>query len=413
MHDSYPGQFGALAQYLHDQGWRVAFATLDDNLPKNAPYQMFGYTPHRAPSAQTHPYAQSYDRAVLQGQACARRCAEARNAGDLSADIIISHVGPGAGLFLREVFPTALIVAYCEWWYQSPGIDTLYLMALDGHTANVSLDDLILARSRNASISAELLSADLGLCPTHFQADQFPIELRQKISVLHDGVDTDYYAPLAQKDRLGQAEHPALAQIPKNAQLVTYATRGMEPHRGFPQVFKAFWEISKEWDNVYFVLAGENTVFYGSDQDRRVDWLERCKAAYPIAPDRLIFTGTLNKYDYRWLLRRSCVHVYCTVPFVLSWSLLEAMSVGTRLVVSDVEPIREVMPDDGAIFADLLIKDGLKNALSLALSDQEATTQAAKATRARVATHYRLADFLDKRRCWLLHALDAKKNSGT
>lgn len=411
VHDQYPGQFGPLAQFLHDEGWEVSFATLTENLPSAARYQMLGYTPHRAPSAQTHPYAQSYDRAVLTGQACARSCARAKDAGTLAPDIIISHTGPGSGLFLRDVFAGAFIVAYCEWWYRAPGVDTEYLAALEGQHAFNSLDDLILARSRNAAISAELLSADVGLCPTQFQADQFPESLRQKIKVSHDGVDTGFFKPLALGDALDDPENISLARIPKDALLVTYATRGMEPHRCFPHVFEAFSEIAKEQRDVFFVIAGENKVFYGSDQDRRINWLDRMKMSHPIPEDRLICPGTLSKSDYLWLLRRSSTHVYCTVPFVLSWSLLDAMAVGTPLVVSDVDPVREVMPEDAALFVNPSAECKLIHAISASLTDPVRGTTQARMTRARVQRDYNLTDILRVRRDWLLEGLRAKNGS--
>lgn len=409
VHDQYPGQFGPMAQHFHDTGWTVCFATLRQNLPSHAPYRLLGYTPHRAPSPQTHPYAQSYDRAVLTGQACARACAEATAAGRLDADIVISHTGPGAGLFMRDVFPQALIVAYCEWWYDSPGIDTRYLAALEPHDTAYTLDDLIVARSRNASISAELLSADLGLCPTRFQADQFPSTLRQKLHVVHDGVDSDYYSPIERGETLATPENSALAQLPANATLITYATRGMEPHRGFAQVFKAFSELAAERDDRYFIIAGENKVFYGSDADRRIDWLAKMQEQHPLDETRLICPGKLSQNDYRWVLRRSSAHVYCTVPFVLSWSLLEAMSAGAPLAVSDVAPVREVLPGAAALFADMAQENELKNAISAVLSDTENAAQRAKTARNHILQEYTLKDLLSIRQHWLLTALQAKR----
>lgn len=411
VHDQYPGQFGPLAQHLHDAGWTVSFATLHANLPRRAPYRLLGYAPHRAPSAQTHPYAQSYDRAVLTGQACARACATAADDGELVADIVVSHTGPGAGLFLRDVFPEALIVAYCEWWYRAPGIDTGYLAVLEGRTEAPSLDDLILARSRNASIGVELLSADRGLCPTQFQADQFPPALRGKLTVSHDGVDSEYYRPLVTGEVPAIPDHAKLAQIPPDAPVITYATRGMEPHRGFPQVFRAFAEFAAERDDAYFVMAGENKVFYGSDADRRIDWLARLKAQYPMSADRLICPGMLSKSDYRWLLRRSSAHLYCTVPFVLSWSLLQAMSAGVPLIVSDVEPVREVMPGTGAFFADMASEHGLTEALRAAISDTENSAHKALITRSRILRDYDLKDMLSQRRRWLLEGLRNKRDT--
>jgi glycosyltransferase involved in cell wall biosynthesis len=63
----------------------------------------------------------------------------------------------------------------------------------------------------------------------------------------------------------------------------------------------------------------------------RIDW------------DRVHFLGRVPYASYRSILQISRCHVYLTVPFVLSWSLLEAMSMGATIVASDVAPVREVM----------------------------------------------------------------------
>ncbi|MEP0961401.1 MAG: glycosyltransferase [Roseobacter sp.] len=408
IHDEYPGQFGAFAEYLMAQGWAVSFATLNKNIPENMPYPVFGYTPHRTPAAQTHPYAQSYDRAVLTGQACARTCMAAKDAGELAPHVILSHVGPGAGLYVRDVFPDAFIVAYCEWWYHSPGVDTCYLMDLAGQIEEQNLDQLIMSRSRNTSICTEILSANKALCPTEFQASQFPKELRRKITVFHDGVDADYFCPLSKSTNLKNPANGALAALPTDAGVVTYATRGMEPHRGFPQVMQAFSKVAAQRADTYFVVAGENKVFYGSDQDRTVDWFAEVTERYPIPRERLICPGTLTKSDYRWLLRRSCAHVYCTVPFVLSWSLLDAMSVGAPLIVSDVAPVREVVPVDVAKFVDLRSPLALSRAIIEVLEEKENAVRKSKLGRNRILADYNIADQLEQRRQWLLDGLSER-----
>ncbi len=408
VHDQHPGQFGALARYLAEQGWAVQFATHQQARPSDAPYPTLGYAPHRAPAPQTHPYAQAYDRAALLGQACARACLKAQKAGRLAPDIVVSHAGPGAGLFLRDVFPGAHIVAYCEWWHAAPGVDTAYLAALQGRVPDRSAEARILARSRNVAIAGELLSADRGWSPTQFQADQFPPDLRRKITVRHDGVDAGFHTPLPVGAELAPPEDPALATLPTDARVITYATRGMERHRGFPQVCQAFAQVAAAHPDARFVIAGENRVFYGADGDREIDWLARMRAMYPAMAERLICPGTLGRSDYLWLLRRSAAHVYCTVPFVLSWSLLEAMAAGAPLVVSDVAPVREVVRPDCALFADLGQTGALAAAIRAVLNDPQAAARRAAMARKSVKRCYDSARLLPAHAAWLRAGRQAK-----
>ncbi|MCB1336241.1 MAG: glycosyltransferase [Maritimibacter sp.] len=395
-HEDWPGQFGGFARWLAQAGWDVWALTGNDGPPAGDGLRRIAYRPHRAPSPQTHPYAQAFDRAALVGQAGARACLAARDDG-LAPDVIVSHTGPGAGLFLGEVFPRAAHVAYCEWWYNAPGVDTAYLARLDGTNPATTPEAAILEQCRNQPIAQELLSAGHGLCPTGFQAAQFPPALRAMLRVEHDGVDCARFSPAPP----GRTRHAGLAALPQDAPVVTYATRGMEPHRGFPQVMEAFTEVQARHPGAIIVIAGDNGVHYGANAARRIDWKAEALRTHALDPGRTLFTGALDADDYLWLLRRSDAHVYATVPFVLSWSMLDAMAVAAPLVLSDTEPVREFADADCARLADLARPASFAEGILDTLADPDAARARGQRARARILARHDASRIYPAKAAWL------------
>lgn len=376
IHDNFPAQFGTLGLWLARRGWHVTFATARADAQAEG-IDILRYAPHREPSAETHPYAQAMDRAAIRGQGFARAALKARAAG-YRPDLIVAHSGWGAGMFARDIFPRAAFVAYCEWWYSHPGPDVTYLAALDGAAPRFSLEAPMLERARNAPIAMDIGSADAVLCPSRFQAAQFPPLLRPALTVLHDGIDTEYHAPdpATRQSTLGGLVAP-------DAHVISYATRGMEPHRGFPQFMAALPAIFRADPKAVAVIAGENRVAYGGGALRKTDWKAKALAENDIDPARLRFLGHLSRPDYLRLLRRSDAHVYLTVPFVLSWSMLEAMSTGCALVLSDTDPVREFADGSMARLADLAAPATISQAvLDLLANPGPAATLRARAREA-------------------------------
>ena len=369
VHDNFPGQFGALAIYLRDRGWEVAFACkpTQRSLPR---VRILPYAPHRAPRPETHPYAQAMDRAAITAQAFVRAALAARAQG-YRPDLVVAHSGWGAGMFARDVFPEAGFIAYCEWWYRHPGADMAFLAALEARAPRTSVEAAILERARNAPIALDLASADAALCPTGFQARQFPEHLRRGLTLGHDGVDTEALRPAPPGfDRtLG-------GLVAEDAPVVTYATRGMEPHRGFPQFMAALPRVLAENPKAIVLIAGENRVAYGGDAIRRVDWKAQALAEHGFDPARVRFLGRLETARYVALLQRSNAHVYLTVPFVLSWSMLEAMSAGAPMVLSDTEPVREFADASEAWLVDFTAAS-IAAGVSAALADRDGRRRSA------------------------------------
>jgi glycosyltransferase involved in cell wall biosynthesis len=374
VHDNFPAQFGTFGAWLADRGWDVTFATTARTAAPRGT-RMFRYAAHREPTAQTHPYALAMERAAIKGQGFARRALAARRDG-LRPDVIVAHTGWGSGLYARDVFPRACFVPYCEWWYNHPGADVAFLAALMGESAPDREDAGLLERGRNAPIALDLAGADAAICPTRFQAAQFPQPFRDRLTILHDGIDTEFFRPDP-----GSASDTLDGLIPEGAQVITYATRGMEPHRGFPSFMEALPKVFAAVPDAVAIVAGRNEVAYGGDAIRRIDWKARALAENDIDPARIRFVGTLPKPAYRRLLRRSDAHVYLTVPFVLSWSMLEAMSTACALVASDTACVTEFAEESSARLVDIRSHGALATGIIETLLHEQAASLRRKQAR--------------------------------
>ena len=119
----------------------------------------------------------------------------------------------------------------------------------------------------------------------------------------------------------------------------------MEPYRGFPQAMTAFAEVLRRRPGAHVVVVGEDRVAYGRKLPDGDTYKQKMLRELDLDPQRLHFTGVLPRDRYRDVLLASSVHVYLTVPFVLSWSLIEALAAGCAVVASDTAPVREVLRD--------------------------------------------------------------------
>lgn len=372
LHDNFPAQFGVFGAYLAKNGWEVWFGTQrkDAALPG---IKVFNYKPHRGVTENIHPYAVNFERAVLNGQSVARAGLALKRKG-LVPDIVMAHSGWGPGLFVKDIWPDTKYVGYFEWYYRSDAPDVLHLSPSGDNAA----DSQLRARARNGAILMDLAACDAGLCPTGFQKDQFPACFDDKLAVMHDGIDTEYYAPDAQN----RNDLPDIG-VDYDDELITYVARGMEPYRGFPELMAALEIVLRERPQAHAVIVGQDRVAYGSQLPEGDSYKKRALENHDIDWKRVRFTGLLPRAQYRQILLVSSVHAYLTIPFVLSWSMLEAMSAGCAVVASDVAPVREIFrKDETSLRLTGLAPDAIaRNIIALLESEEARRRQGAAARR--------------------------------
>jgi glycosyltransferase involved in cell wall biosynthesis len=258
------------------------------------------------------------------------------DANGFRPDLVVAHPGWGESLFVKDVWPDVKLLSYCEFYYRSHGADTNFEpqtpQDLTGNSAT---------RARNAHLLLALAACDRGVSPTHWQKQLHPPEFHPKIAVAFEGVDTGLLRP----DEGARFTLPDGTTLRPGDEVVTYAARNLEPYRGFPSFLRAVPEILRRRPDARVVIAGGDGASYGPPPPGGGSWREALCAEVGCDPSRVHFVGHLKRPDYVRLLQVSAAHVYLTVPFVLSWSMIEAMSCGCLVVGSATAPVQEVIED--------------------------------------------------------------------
>jgi glycosyltransferase involved in cell wall biosynthesis len=339
VHQNFPGQYRHVATALAtDAGHQVVAIGETENLqgrPTLHPrIRLLGHAAPQPPTPGTHHYIRDYERAIRRGQNTARVALELHNSG-FRPDIVAVHPGWGEGLFLKDIFPAARHIHYCEFFYRGEGSD----VGFDPEYP-ATLDDRLRVRIKNSTQLVGMEAADAGISPTHWQKAQYPACWGDKIHVLHDGIDTQ----LVQPDPQAELEVDGL-RFKAGDPVITYVARNLEPYRGFHVFMRALPKVLGQHPRAHVVIVGGEEVSYGAcpPQGKTYPGMLKEELGETLDWSRVHFLGKVPYGRYLSVLQVSAVHVYLTYPFVLSWSLLEALSAGCLLVASDTAPVREAI----------------------------------------------------------------------
>lgn len=384
VHNNFPAQYLRLHRYLLAAGGhQLVAATLDSNKQEiRIPHVR--YKLHRAPGKAIHPYVAGFEGQVLTGQAAYRAFAGLRSQG-FRPDVVCAHSGWGPALYAKDVWPDAKLLMLFEWFYNSHGSDVDFIAA-----EPVTPDTELRVRTKNASILLDLAAMDRGLCPTEWQRAQFPAHLRPLLDVIHEGIDTDVCAPDA-----GASLTLGDVTLGPADDVVTYVARGMEPYRGFPQFIAALSLVQQRRPGVHAIIIGMDRVAYGAERKDGKSWKQAALEEHPLDPARTHFTGLVPHSTFCRAMQVSSVHVYLTVPFVLSWSMLEAMSCGALVLASDTPPVREVIEDGrNGLLTDFFDIARLAGRIEEALDAKAALAPVRAAARQTILARYDSRDTL-------------------
>ncbi len=288
-------------------------------------------------------------------------------------DVIVAHPGWGESLFLKDVWPNAKLGIYCEFFYHAQGVD----VGFDPEVPPTDAGDVCRLRLKNLNNLLHFEVADAGISPTHWQASTFPEPFRSQITVVHDGIDTQAVVPKAQASLTLNTASGSLI-LTKSDEIITFVNRNLEPYRGYHIFMRALPELLKRRPNARVLIVGGDDVSYGARPKNGQKWKEIfASEVRPQISDadwnRLHFLGNVPYQHFIPLLQLSTVHVYLTYPFVLSWSLLEAMSAGCAIVASDTQPLREAIHhDDTGRLVDFFDSAALADEVCALLDDPAA-----------------------------------------
>lgn len=346
VHQNFPGQFGRLAVALAKEGHEVVALGMAKSC------SLPGVTYYRyevVPGPEDAPFQNRYSPVVprmRRAYGVAHR-ARALSAEGLNPDLVVVNTGWGENLFLKDVWPDARHVAYFEYYYAAKGQD----LDFDPEFPIRNEEIIWRLRAKNAMQLGALDAADLAVAPTCYQRDTFPAYLRDRIAVIHDGIDAQTLKPDPDAwIQLGQNG----PKLDRSTPVVTYVTRNIEPMRGSHIVLRSLPDILAIDPRVRVVIVGGKGTSYSGHAPGGKTWFDvfRASIGRPVDWERVHFVGNLPYDQFVRVLQVSSAHLYLTYPFVLSWSLIESMALECRIVASDTPPVREVIQDgiNGRLF---------------------------------------------------------------
>jgi glycosyltransferase involved in cell wall biosynthesis len=389
VHQNYPAQFRHLAPELASRGHQVLALTSEHNQRKTSVPTLRYRIENKAFSGADYGLAAHFAEHSWRGQIVARAAEQMKRNGFIP-DIVFGHSGWGETLFLGEVWPAAKRLVYAEFFYRPHGLDVDF----DPEFQTVTLDVAMRVRSRQASHLFALQDAHAAQSPTEWQASSFPEPLRQKISVIHDGVDTDLVSPNSTAEFAVPGRELTLRP---GDEVLTFVNRNLEPYRGYHVFMRALPAVLASRPNAHVVIVGGDGLSYGTPNPDGVSWKQRFLREVHDRLDlsRVHFVGRIAYDQFLALMQVTRVHAYLSYPFVLSWSMLEAMSAGALVVGSNTPPVAELIRDgENGRLVEFFDVRAWSNVLVDSLSSPDEMLAMRRAGRQAVIEHYDL-----KRHC--------------
>ncbi|MEO1206530.1 MAG: glycosyltransferase [Pseudomonadota bacterium] len=382
IHQNYPGQYREIVPRLAADGSHdIHFLTQRKTFPDPHGHSVHRYEPTELP-ADSHPFTAWYQRCIANGLGAAKAAANLKKKG-FKPDVIVGHAGWGELIFIKEVWPDTPLIGYFEYFF----IPKCGMIGFDPEFREAP-DISARLRARNAPNYLSLEAVDTGYTATEWQKQTYPALFHHKIDVFHEGVRTDLLKPDHTSPITVTLDNITFS---RDDELVTYIARNLEPPRGFHVMMRALPELQKQRPNARVAIIGGDDVSYGARLDKGDTFRARLTRELGDQVDwsRVHFLGQIPYTKLIDLLKLSRCHVYLTAPFVVSWSMLEAMALEKVIVASDVAPVRQFI-EDGKTghLVDFFAPDALAAKIADVLTDPAAHHPITKAARQTIVKHH-------------------------
>jgi glycosyltransferase involved in cell wall biosynthesis len=385
IHQSFPAQYLHLVSHLASQPGNEVYFITQMEQHEIAGVRKLVYRPDLPPGSNCHPYVAPYDAAVRTATAVMEVCRALRDAGTVP-DLVIGHCGWGETLLVKDVFPDTPVLTYFEYYYRAEGAD----VGFDREFVPSSEKDAARLRVRNTINHMSFEASDWGHTATEWQRSLFPGDMQARIITLHEGIDTRRIRPNPDAwFKLGRNE----IVLTCDEEVITYVARSLEPYRGFHCLMRALPEVLRRRPKAHVVVLGGDGVSYGDPPPYGGTYREMMLAELGDRIDlgRVHFLGQVPKDVYLNVLQVSSVHIYFTYPFVLSWSLLEAMSAGCLVLGSANQPVLEVLRDGvNGLATDMFSPEQICDRIDEVLEHPDRMRAVRNAARAAVVRTYDL-----------------------
>ncbi len=397
IHQNFPGQYKHLAPALAAKK-NIECVSISQNATGLDDIKHYQYEIKEGNTQNVNRLVVEFETKMIRATCVAELCLNLKEEG-FSPDLIIAHPGWGEGFLLKDIWSDSKFLNYFEFYYNSKDSDVDFDLEESQRPA-FDFDLKSKLTARNAPMISSFVQADKLICPTEYQKSTAPIDFIDKIEVIHEGIDTDIVKPIDNASLLLQNKDGNRQEtLTKENKVITFLNRNLEPYRGYHVFMRALPEFIKKHPDAYILIVGEDGVSYGAtpkEGSYKDLYFNEVKNKIP-KDHNIRFLGRIP-YDVMLnLFSISSAHVYLTYPFVLSWSMLEAMACEALILGSKTPPIEEVVKDkkNGLLF-DFHNPKELSNLMCTVLENKKDYENIRSAARKTIIDNYEIKKCLPR-----------------